>query len=92
MTTDIRNQLMFVWAFLVAITIASWWISGNVDGAFKIDQTITLSVLSIAAIKSRLVIRYFMEVRYAPSWLKRTCDGWLVVVFLMIFGFYWSAT
>jgi len=89
---NIRNSLILVWAFLVAITIASWWIGQGTDTPFYVDRTITISVLSIAAIKSRLVMRYFMEVRNAPSWLKRVCDGWLGFVYLMLLGLYWSST
>jgi hypothetical protein len=42
---------------------------------------ITLSVLAIAFVKARLIIRYFMEVRTAPRWLRICTDGWLVVFF-----------
>lgn len=85
-----KNTLIWVWAFLVVITIASWWLGRGADAPFQLDGFITAGVLLIAAIKARLVIRYFMEVRYAPAWLKWTCDGWLVSVFLMLFGFYWA--
>jgi len=35
-------------------------------------------VLLIALIKTRFVIRNYMEVRFAPFWLQRTCDAWLL--------------
>lgn len=86
-----HRTLIYVWAFLVAITIASWWLGRGTDAPFHIDWTITLGVLLVAAVKVRLVIQYFMEVRSAPSWLKWTCDGWLALLFVALFGFYWAA-
>ena len=76
MTTYLRHTSTYVWAFLTLITIASWWIGRDTGVAYHINAAITVSVLLIAFIKSRLVIRYFMEVRFAPSWLQWTCDGW----------------
>jgi len=90
MTANMRT-LTLVWVFLVAVTVAAWWIGRSTDAPWQINHVITYSVLLIAAIKSRLVMRYFMEVRHAPSWLKWSCDGWLGFVFLMLFGFYWAS-
>lgn len=84
MTAYIRNPLTYVWVFLTTSTIASWWISHGVDIDNRMDTTVTSVVLLIAAVKSRFVIRYFMEVRYAPTWLKIATDGWLILVFLLL--------
>ena len=70
------------------MTIASWWTGTRSDG--KAYTLITASVLLLALIKSRLVIRYFMEVRFAPRWLRLTCDVWLIMVFGMVFALYLS--
>jgi hypothetical protein len=45
-------------------------------------------VLAIAAVKTRFVIREFMEVRAAPHWLRRATDGWLAVLMAAIIGLY----
>ena len=45
-------------------------------------------VLLLAIIKSRLIIRYFMEVRDAPRWLRHSTDAWLAVLFAAIFVIY----
>ncbi len=89
MTAYLRNPLTYVWAFLTLITIASWWISRSSGAEFKINPAVTAGVLLIALIKSRLVLRYFMEVRTAPAWLRWVCDGWLMVAFGLIFAFYY---
>lgn len=91
MTAISNRTLIVVWAALVAVTIASWWLGRSTDAPFHVDQMITVGVLLVAAVKVRLVIHYFMEVRHAPRWLKWTCDGWLAVLFLALFGFYWAA-
>jgi len=85
-----QRALIGVWAFLVAITLASWWLGHSTDAPFHVDRIITMGVLLVAAIKARLVIQYFMEVRHAPSWLRWTCDGWITVLFLALVGFYWA--
>lgn len=43
-----------------------------------------LVVLGIAAVKARLVLQEFMEVRSAPTWLRHGTDGWLVVLWLTV--------
>ncbi len=91
MTTHIRNPLIYVWAFLTTITIASWWISRGHDGIdYRADAAVTVGVLLIAAVKTQLVIRYFMEVRFAPIWLKRTTYGLVIVIFGLLVAFYYA--
>jgi len=90
MTAISPRKLIYVWAILVAVTIASWRLGRGTDAPFHVDQMITIGVLLVAAVKARLVIHYFMEVRHAPAWLKWTCDGWLALLFLALFGFYWA--
>jgi hypothetical protein len=45
-------------------------------------------VLAMAFIKARLIIRYFMEVRTAPAWLKLATDAWLVVLWGAVLASY----
>lgn len=85
----IRNPLLWVWAFLTAITVTSWWISRNDGSGFQVNAAITVGVLLIAAIKTQLVMRYFMEVRVGPAWLKRATLGWVVLLFsLLLLAYY----
>ena len=87
MTVVSRSTLTAVWALLSIMTVASWWTSRSDGHAYTL---ITAGVLLFALIKSRLVIRYFMEVRFAPRWLRLICDVWLIMVFGMIFALYLS--
>jgi hypothetical protein len=42
----------------------------------------------MALIKARFIIRYFMEVRTAPSWLRMATDAWLVVLWGAVLAIY----
>jgi hypothetical protein len=87
MSTAPRNTLVYVWLFLVAVTLVSGWL-GTRFGRTPVQMTwpVSCAVLLIALVKSRLVFRHFMDVRLAPAWLGWTCDAWLVFVFGMIFA------
>lgn len=90
MTLAPRNVLVYVWLFLVAATLFSWWAASSSDGGgLRVDLPITISVLLMSFVKVRLVIQHFMEVRLGPRWLRLCCDGWLVAVIGMVFGLSW---
>jgi hypothetical protein len=78
-----------VWLFLLAITLASWWLAPGHDGGHAVASTpITVAVVLLGFIKGRMIIQYFMEVRTAPRWLKITTDTWLMVLWAAILGIY----
>ena len=81
MTTTAARTTTYAWILLSAITIVSWWLApGHTRGAAAVASVpITLAVILLAFIKGRLIIRYFMEVRTAPRWLKLFTDAWLTV-------------
>jgi hypothetical protein len=90
MRSYIRNRLTYIWLFLSIITIISWWVGSPQSANFsQANVPVTAVVLVIALIKTRFVIRNYMEVRLAPSWLKLTCDAWLLALFATISSFYW---
>lgn len=91
MTVYLRNSLTYVWAFLAAITVFSWWISHEGGTAFRVNQAVTIGVLVIAAVKVQCVMQHFMEVQTAPTWLRRTCVGWLLAIFALLLGCYYAA-
>lgn len=91
MASLLRNTLVHVWLFLVAATLCSWWAAASSSsGGSQISVAVTASVLLMSFVKVRLVLMHFMEVRFAPPWLRWSCDGWLILVIAMVFGFYWS--
>jgi hypothetical protein len=102
----LRNPLVFVWAFLTAVVVASWfWLThlgadvreaseetfATLGGAAHyFNTTVTVMVLLAAAVKAQLVMWLFMDVRHAPTWLKATTSGWLVALFGLLFGLYFA--
>jgi hypothetical protein len=69
---SVKNRLTVVWLVLAALTVVSWALApGHSAGP----------VAASVPIKSRLIIREFMEVRSAPAWLRAATDTWLVVLF-----------
>ncbi|WP_438943983.1 cytochrome C oxidase subunit IV family protein [Nocardia blacklockiae] len=83
------RPITLAWVALVVITLGSWWLApGHSAGAAVASVPITVAVVALAFVKSRLIVRYFMEVRRAPVWLRRATDAWLVVLFAAVLGSY----
>ena len=79
----------YVWLILSAITVVSWWLApGHPGGHAVASVPITVAVVLLGFVKGRMIIRYFMEVRTAPRWLKVTTDAWLIVLWAAILGIY----
>ncbi len=56
------------WLVLVAITVGSWWLApAQYSEALRASVPVTALVLALTLVKSRLIIRQFMEVRTAPG-------------------------
>ena len=83
------RAITYAWLILTAITIVSWWLApGHSGGVAVPNVTITVAVIVLGFIKGRLIIRFFMEVRTAPRWLKVATDAWLAVLWLGILAIY----
>ena len=70
-----------VFAVLMVLTAVTVWISGLDLGPMN-----TVAALGIAAVKSSLVVLYFMHVRYGPrlTWLVVSAGiGWLAILVTM---------
>jgi hypothetical protein len=79
-------RVTWTWAVLCALTGLSWALAAT--RRFAPSTTLTIMVLAIAAVKTRMVIRQFMDVRAAPGWLRHATDGWLAVLMAAIIGLY----
>ena len=81
----LRRPVSIVWAALMMATCASTWLlSANA----VTPEVATVAIMLIAAVKVRLVIRHFMEVRRAPLALQFVCEGWLLAVTALILTVY----
>jgi apolipoprotein N-acyltransferase len=84
-----QHAATWAWLALVVITIGSWWLApAHSGGTAQPNTMITALVLTLAIIKCRIIIRYFMAVRAAPRWLRYATDAWLLVLFASIFVIY----
>lgn len=83
--------LPLVWAVLVAVTVIAWRLTPTQSEATRdVARGLVAAIAVLGAVKCRLVIRYFMEVRSAPRWLRLATDGWLAVLWLTLLGIYLS--
>jgi hypothetical protein len=90
MTTTAARTTTYAWIILSAITMISWSLPPGHprDGAAVASVPITVAVILLGFIKGRMIIRYFMEVRTAPRWLKLFTDGWLTVLWAAVLAIY----
>ena len=77
----VRKPVSIVWAALMLATCASTWLLSKNSVT---PEVATVTIMFIAAVKVRLVIWHFMEVRRAPLALRLICDGWLLAVTALI--------
>jgi hypothetical protein len=87
--TTAARTTTYAWIILSAITIVSWFLAPAGQGAPAVPSVgITVAVIVLGFIKGRMIIRYFMEVRTAPRWLKLTTDAWLTVLWAGVLAIY----
>lgn len=91
MTAYLRNPLTIVWALLTAVTVASVLTARDGGAAHQLNAAVTVVVLLIAAVKAQTVIWHFMEVRHAPGWLRTTMSAWVIVLFALLLGVYFTS-
>ena len=89
MNVGFEKRLLIVWLALSAITCVSLWL-GSLPGRRYLapDAAITISVIVIAFLKVRIIMREFMEVRTAPALLRRITDIWLSLTAAILLGVY----
>ena len=81
----LRKPVTIVWAALMLATCATTWLLSKNSVT---PEVATVGIVLIAAVKVRLVMRHFMEVRRAPVALRLVCDGWLLAVTALIMTVY----
>jgi len=87
-TTD--KRLLVVWIGLSAITLLSWWWGSARMHPWHIDAAVTFGVILAAAVKVRLILREFMEVRRAGALIAWLTDLWLFGVIGLLLAVYVS--
>ena len=89
MNSAFEKRLLVVWLALSAITVLQAWLTSvDVRDLIQPNAAITFSVIGMALIKVRFIMREFMEVRHAPVLLCRLTDAWLALTTLVLLGTY----
>ena len=90
--TGVDRRLTTTWIAAAVLTVVSWGVAVAVDGGHaKPSTAVAVIGLMLAAVKVRLIIQQFMDVRTAPRWLKVFTDAWLGVLSLAILVLYVAA-
>ena len=85
----VTQPMTLVWLLLIGATGFSWWVgTGNAAPEAEKALLVTTSLLVVAFVKVRLVIRYFMEVREAALVLRLLTDLWCLLVCAAILALY----
>lgn len=86
-TTDTRLRLAFF--ALTGVTLLSWWLGTRSDGlSLSPNAAVTITVLLISALKVRVIVWEFMELRHAPVWMRRFADLFLALLMATLVGLY----
>lgn len=89
MDATVTRRILAVWLILSLMTVASWLLgSARGHGEFSPSTAVTVGILAAAVVKSRLIIRHFMEVRAAPRWLPGITDCWLALLIGSVLALY----
>ena len=80
---------ILIWAFLIIFTLFSVWL-GHGPEAFTNAQ-ITVFILVVTFIKTRLIILHFMEIKHAPLPLRIVFEVWGIgacslLIYLLLFN------
>ncbi len=79
--TSSLTKDIIIWFGLVVFTLISFVIGHEQSLS---AEYATMAILLVSFIKVRLIIRYFMEVKYAPKALKIAFDLWCLIVCAML--------
>ena len=90
MSGTFNRRLAIVWLILSAMTLVYVWLdhSADDDGVLKASTVVTVSAIIIALVKVRIIFREFMEVRHAPTMLRRLTDAWVLIMAVCLLGSY----
>ncbi|WP_024805986.1 cytochrome C oxidase subunit IV family protein [Nocardia sp. BMG51109] len=80
-----KRSVLVAWAMLTAMTVLAWRLTPGHAGP-AVSDGLVVGIVVLGMIKCRLIIRYFMEIRFAPRWLRIATDAWLGVVWVALLG------
>lgn len=81
----LRKRVSLVWIALMAITCVSTW---GMSKEAILPAVATAAIFLLAALKARLVLMHFMELRSAPAQWRLLFEAWVIVITAAITGIY----
>lgn len=86
----VSRRLFLSWLVLCTLTVAYIGIdhSAENNGIRTASVAVTVAAILIAAIKVRIIFREFMEVRHAPTLLRRLTDLWVGGIVVVLIASY----
>ena len=86
MLATFSNAITFVWLLLFAGTAVSWLLVPG--GGIPVSPAPGIAILSIAFFKVRLILLYFMELRFAPQPWRSIFEIWVILVWASVVYLY----
>jgi len=77
MLADLSKAITLVWIVLFAGSAVSWFLVP--EGTQVTSLVPGIAILSIAFFKVRLILLYFMELRFSPQPWRGIFEAWVVV-------------
>jgi hypothetical protein len=81
MGLSLQKRLIVAWSVLAGITLVAWWMGARHGaGPLHTDAAVAIGAIAITLVKVRIIImREFMDIRFAGLRLKHATDAWLAV-------------
>ena len=79
---DHTKSLVMVWAALVVLTLLSWWFRDH--GLQPLAAIAVIIVISF--VKVYMVGHSFMELKFAPHWLRNCFIAWCIASCIILVG------
>ena len=73
------QQTRLAWIWVAMILLTSFSLAASPGGTIQTPLA-TAFVIAVAFIKARLVLLDFMEIRFAPIFLRATLELWLLAL------------
>lgn len=84
----LKNPATIVWIALVAITLGTSWVA---ESQFMSAQWAVPVVFILAALKARLIILHYMELKHAPTSWRAAFEAWVLVSTSLILAFWFAS-
>lgn len=72
------------WLILVFATLIAWWLGHGVKNTQENIDIAVAGIIGTAFIKVWIVGLQFMELRYAPRWLRISFNLWVIAISMII--------